>query len=71
MERDLNDLNCAGNVASLPRASLYGCRALFRSRELERYASIARQSVQATKVLAFPAASTASWLSDSSCYELA
>lgn len=45
--------NRSGSVLRLSMARLYDSKALVTSKEWDRYARRARQSVQATKILAF------------------
>lgn len=49
----LNVPVCIGDAETLTKAVAYVSRALVRSSEFERYTTIARQSVLATKTFAF------------------
>lgn len=61
---DLNASDCVGIMSSLLVAVLYTWRDFSRSSELETYDRIARQSVYATKTLAFLAARACSSASE-------
>jgi hypothetical protein len=56
--------NRSGSVLRLAIARLYASKALVISKEWDRYARRARQSVQATKILAFLVTRALSWASE-------